>query len=355
MATDRILNEQIIEAQQNPLILAKRYVTLFKSGDTTPSVMNVEYAKAAGVAVNVTNFDMGQEAQQINILGDGFLTVVNGGDIHTNTGANKLLDSGEVYRFTRIDGIWYEDSLDGSAPASDVYTKTDADARFVNVAGDTMTGNLLFSPDNTVNIGAVGNRVKNLVLGGLATLQQLIVGGGGVTPSTLAVQSVLQEGSTPSATTRFDHRAVANAGSVTWTTVKSRGTLSAPGASVNNDSLFSWAINGHDGTIPALGASLAFTQIGAIASNSTPTRMRLTLIGTDLSFRGRWEWSNDDMYPVNDNQGNIGTATKRFKQLHLMGDVEMYTIGSGVIQKSPDGTRWRLTVDNTGVGSFVAA
>lgn len=109
--TDRVTQEQTIEAPQTKQFLDKEFYRRFTAADATPSVVNLKKFKAGNsVANNVTYFDDGQ-GQDISILGDGFTTVVhNAAKIVTNTGANKLLAAGKVYRFTQYDKIWYEDA-----------------------------------------------------------------------------------------------------------------------------------------------------------------------------------------------------------------------------------------------------
>lgn len=83
----------------------------FFAADTTPSVLNHEYWIANNtVATTVTDFDDGSDCHEIRILGDGFTTAANNVNIKTNTGANKLLAANKLYRFTHINGVWYEDA-----------------------------------------------------------------------------------------------------------------------------------------------------------------------------------------------------------------------------------------------------
>jgi hypothetical protein len=103
--------EVIFQAQVQFNVLEKIFPQKFKAADTTPSVLNLRKFLANNVgAVTVTQFDDGAEAQEISILGEGFTTVANNANIKTNTGANKLLAANKIYRFTRINGVWYEDA-----------------------------------------------------------------------------------------------------------------------------------------------------------------------------------------------------------------------------------------------------
>lgn len=108
--------EVIIEAPATKLVLDKEFSDTFKAADATPSAKNLTRFKTGNtVANNVTYFDDGQEGQQINVLGDGFTTVVHDTTkIATSTGANKLLSANKVYRFTLYkigaDLVWIEDA-----------------------------------------------------------------------------------------------------------------------------------------------------------------------------------------------------------------------------------------------------
>lgn len=108
----RTTTERNIEAPETRLVAEKEFVQTFKDEDATPSVMNLKKFKAGSLAASLlTYFDDGQDGQEISILGDGLTTVVhNASKILTNTGANKLLATGKVYRFTRYDSKWVEDA-----------------------------------------------------------------------------------------------------------------------------------------------------------------------------------------------------------------------------------------------------
>lgn len=107
--TQRVVKEQIFERPTSFLVLSKKFINTFATGDTTPDVLNKEYWRSHTVATSVTAFTKGQPGQTLHILGNGNTTLVDGPTIKTNTGANKLLLADIVYRLTNFDGIWYED------------------------------------------------------------------------------------------------------------------------------------------------------------------------------------------------------------------------------------------------------
>lgn len=97
-------------------VLEKRNVQNMSGG--TPNVLNKSFLIGSNAApIDVTDFLNGSPGQRLYILGDGQMTIVNGTFIYTNTGANKLLATNKVYRFTffPIEGPprshkWVEDS-----------------------------------------------------------------------------------------------------------------------------------------------------------------------------------------------------------------------------------------------------
>lgn len=109
---ERVESEQSVEASQTKQQLERQWVRRFLPADATPDVSNVERFIAGNTgANNLTYFDKGQDGQTIKILGDGFTTVVhNVTKIKTNTAADKPLDAGKVYTFTRFNKIWVEDA-----------------------------------------------------------------------------------------------------------------------------------------------------------------------------------------------------------------------------------------------------
>lgn len=91
--------------------LIEQLIDKFVPSDTTPTVRNITRFRANNTgAVTVTNFDDGQDGQEIKILGDGFTTVDHGTTIFTNTGADKLLAANKVYTFTKFGTNWYENA-----------------------------------------------------------------------------------------------------------------------------------------------------------------------------------------------------------------------------------------------------
>jgi len=80
-------------------VLDKRNIQRM-SGDT-PNILNRSFFGGSNTApINVTDFLNGAPGQRLYILGDGNMTIVHGTFIFTNTGANKLLLSNIVYKFT---------------------------------------------------------------------------------------------------------------------------------------------------------------------------------------------------------------------------------------------------------------
>lgn len=114
----QINREVTWEAPATHHILDKEFVGLLKVGDTTPSVLNLNKLKAVNTGpVTITYFDDSFDGHEIAILGDGHTTVqYNPVGIVTNTLADKLLTAKQVFRFTRYDSVWYEDSCCVESP-----------------------------------------------------------------------------------------------------------------------------------------------------------------------------------------------------------------------------------------------
>lgn len=83
-----------------------------KSTDTAPNISGVSIIQGSGSVVSITNFLGGSDGTTLSILGDGTTTVNNNTNIKTNTGANKLLASNKIYRFTYFNQtkLWIEDA-----------------------------------------------------------------------------------------------------------------------------------------------------------------------------------------------------------------------------------------------------
>jgi len=97
-----------------PLRVNKRFVSKMPKNTTTPNVKDLEYIVTNNaIATNWSNFLNGRDGQPLNILAnDANTTLVNNANIVTNTGANKLLTQGKVYRlhFFKVTGKWHEDA-----------------------------------------------------------------------------------------------------------------------------------------------------------------------------------------------------------------------------------------------------
>lgn len=108
--TIRQPQDSVVTGQTTFQTLPNAFVNVLTPGIAAPSVLNATIHKAGGSVVTITNFKNGQKGQHISVLGDGVTTIQNGTSIKTNTGANKLLATGVVYRFTLFDNTWYEDA-----------------------------------------------------------------------------------------------------------------------------------------------------------------------------------------------------------------------------------------------------
>lgn len=80
--------------------------------DVQPDVTNLTSIIGSGIVVTITDFLGGVDSHQLSILGDGTTTISHNARIATNTGANKLLATNKVYRFTYFESImkWIEDA-----------------------------------------------------------------------------------------------------------------------------------------------------------------------------------------------------------------------------------------------------
>lgn len=107
----RVTDEQIFVAPVQFSILPRVNITRIKAGVTTPNVQNCSvFLCENGGALTIVDFLGGADGQDIRIKGDGFTTIANNTKIKTNTAANKLLAANKIYRFTYINGVWYEDA-----------------------------------------------------------------------------------------------------------------------------------------------------------------------------------------------------------------------------------------------------
>lgn len=110
-------------------------------GATTPDVTNSNLAFLATYTApaTVTNFIGGVVGQVLTVLGNSNVTIAHNATIKTSSGANKVLSSNVVYRFTNYNGVWYEDALPsvGSiAPNIQIFTSS---GTWTKPAGATVT------------------------------------------------------------------------------------------------------------------------------------------------------------------------------------------------------------------------
>lgn len=117
MTSPHVIRQELTyEAPATHRVDDKEFVGLFKAADATPSVLNLKRFMAGNTgANNIDYFDDGFDGKEISILGDGFSLVKHvSSKIRTNTGADKTLAAGKVYRFTRFtigtDKVWVEDA-----------------------------------------------------------------------------------------------------------------------------------------------------------------------------------------------------------------------------------------------------
>lgn len=135
----------------------------FAPGDVTPNVKNHSYWICANsVSVTITQFDQGQDCQELNILGDGFTTIANNSNIKTNEGADKLLAVNTVYRFINYSNVWYESEDKNAGGGGGAPTN----AQYLVLVGNASLSAeriLAFGADfTTVDGGANGNFTVNL-------------------------------------------------------------------------------------------------------------------------------------------------------------------------------------------------
>jgi len=114
MAETNQADATIKQGIEIPLRVNKRFVSKMPKNVATPSVKDLEYIVTNNaIATTYTNFLNGRDGQPLNILAnDANTTIANNANIVTNTGANKLLAQGKVYRlhFFKTTGKWHEDA-----------------------------------------------------------------------------------------------------------------------------------------------------------------------------------------------------------------------------------------------------
>jgi hypothetical protein len=97
-------------------VLPRKNIDRIPEGLATPKVANIEVLTAENIApTTVTAFQKGSDGQSISIRGDGFTTIEHNTVVKTNTGSDKLLNPDLIYRFTYLNGVWYEDASGAGA------------------------------------------------------------------------------------------------------------------------------------------------------------------------------------------------------------------------------------------------
>jgi hypothetical protein len=164
---------------------------------------------------------------------------------------------------------------------ANTYTQAQADARYVNVAGDTMTGSL-----------GIGGNVTGVIAG-------------------VSVDSkfcVKQEGTDPVAGFVKAENTTAGSGSVTFA-CRSRGTLASPTVVQSGDALWNMYVAGHDGTDLALAAEIAVEVDGTPGSNDMPGRIvfKTTPDGQQAPVE-RMRIDSSGNFQMNSGYGSVATA-----------------------------------------------
>lgn len=134
----RVTEEVSKEASGRDLVLNFDHVYKFRPGDTTPTVKNLTRFRTRGESITITDFDDGQQAQVIYILGDGTTTIDHNANINRNSGAAGVLDNNLVYVFMYVDGIWHElacCSAEGEPVELHAETHEDGGTDEINVEG----------------------------------------------------------------------------------------------------------------------------------------------------------------------------------------------------------------------------
>lgn len=104
----RVTDEFNKETSSRNLALDYDHILTFIASDATPTVKNLTRFKGAGTAVTITNFDDGQQAQVIYVIGDDATIVAHNANIKRASGAAGVLTQDKVYSFLYDTAVWYE-------------------------------------------------------------------------------------------------------------------------------------------------------------------------------------------------------------------------------------------------------
>lgn len=109
-------------------------------------------------------------------------------------------------------------------------------------------------------------------------------------------------------------------------------------------------------------STTSVTLVGStsVASNLVKSNTAATIAvtstvadaGTAIKLAADTNLTSGKIVTIGDNNGT-SYAEKAF--YNVDGELELTTVGKGIILKSPDGTRYRLTIDNGGTASISAA
>lgn len=153
---------------------------------------------------------------------------------------------------------------------------------------------------------------------------------------------------------------------------RSRGTLSAPAATQVNDSFDYLDYQGYDGSDWVTGFRVSVSQDAATITGHTQARLefsvdngvtltpRVTIKNTGLTItQGNLIMSNGSNVSSSGtfailSAGEIVINPGTGNQIAVYGDVRFIGSNKGPVIPSPNGTYWRITVDNAGALSAVA-
>ena len=279
-------------------------------------------------------------------------------------GANNWRLYPKTDGYYQLDSAGVETKLSGGGGGG--LDQATADTLYVNVTGDTMTGNLLFSPDNTKDIGASGATRPRTVYAAASVITPTVgtltaaalnfrtnnVGRWAIDGSTGHLQAATDNAfdiGTTSPFARPRNLNMTGTATIPILSVTSSATIASKtvGVSATAGNTLTWNADGYYVPTPAAGLTLPLTQhltfsayntydVGAPAlaartvyaatSVSTP----LITISSDLVLApgslNLWRFTGSGaMLPEYDStmSQDIGSPTKRVRDLHMRGNANI--------------------------------